>query len=367
MASVAILSSVADSFNQLKNSFMSSFEEDTVVASPSVENANIEANDSQIPLFATSTPTPANRSPSSDSQQPLFSATPPSSLELPPTQDLKVRLKKLRNVSTSSSPRYRVVGLSDQEDDDDEHVDDIRLLKRQLDDLKSELTALRLQFDINEEERKTLAKENDELRQKISLSSIDQERESPDRMGLDLPDVNCETHNREFDGVTSNGGFTTATSKAKKKKKRKHEAAASVAATSPSSATTTSAAPSTTAGLPTIDSAASDASAATAASAQQTRNIHILHDSNTKANHDELKTHYANIIKQTNKSKISEDIQFHLHPSYTLEKTLHDIKKLNLTSNDHIIITPLTNNARITNSGRHSTTRQTSNKQSEII
>ena len=51
-------------------------------------------------------------------------------------------------------------------------VNDVALLRREIDDLKSELAALRLQYEINEEEKKTLVKENDELQQKLSLASM---------------------------------------------------------------------------------------------------------------------------------------------------------------------------------------------------
>ena len=404
MASIALINSLSESFTQLRNSFLSSPNQDdptnldnTVVTRPrNTDDVTLYSTPpppssppptTQPPLFS-STPTPSSQNTTSAS---LFTATQPSSLsstELPPTQSLVVRLKRLRNIDNSpSTPHYRVVDNNENVDDvGDEHVGEVFLLRQQLEELRSELTALRLQYDIDREEKRALVKENEELRRKLSspqppsapncesvgaTSNSASNRES-------VRVTSNSTSDREIHGVTSNDGFTSAASKAKKKKKRKQEAAASAAVTSASSAATASATPSTTAGLPTISSAsaASDASAATTAPAQatanqqaniQTRNVYILHDSNTKANHNELKSHYANIIKQTNKSKISEDIKFHLHPSYTLEKTLHDIKELNLTSDDHIIITPLTNNARITNSGKHSTTRQTSNKQSEII
>ena len=54
-------------------------------------------------------------------------------------------------------------------DEDNAHVDeaptrvaDVHMLERQLDEIKSELAALHLQLEVNEEEKKAVAKENDE-------------------------------------------------------------------------------------------------------------------------------------------------------------------------------------------------------------
>ena len=170
MASVALINSLSESFTQLRNSFRSSFDDSTLVEnsanagnSSSFEPLNNEEilpastqppstppTNTQPPLFS-STPHPAINATSVS----LFSASQPSSqTKLPPTQNLVVRLKKLRDVGDSSAPHYRVV------ENDDDRVDDVAILRQQLDEVKSELMALRLQFDIDQEEKKTLIKEH---------------------------------------------------------------------------------------------------------------------------------------------------------------------------------------------------------------
>ena len=97
---------------------------------------------------------------------------------------------------------------------------------------------------------------------------------------------------------------------------------------------------------------------------QELSHIHVFRDSNTQTTPQELKTYFANIVKNDNKSN---NTQFHLHEAYTLEEALRKATTLQLYNNDHIIITSMTNNARTTKSGRHSTPFQTAQIQTKII
>ena len=336
-----------------------------------------------------------------------LSSTPILSQELPTTQDLQHRLLDLRDdgtcragakaatpklllnrgplsfanddhhhhphVAENSPPHYRII--------EDKHVDDTYFLRRQVEELKSELTALRLQFDIDREEKRALVKENENLRQQLTSSA---------------PNLPSPTSHRDSDGVTSisNGGLggvtstpapepeidgvptipvsepesgavtsssSTGKSKANKKKKKTRNTPPAAAAVTPDAATAS------------VAAAASNATArpnAQTDNGQSSYNIHIMHDSNTKTKPDELKTYFDNIIRNNNNNN-NNNAKFILHPTYTLEGTRNKIKTLlqnsNLKKEDHIIITTLTNNARTTNSGRHSSTYDTTHIQTDIV
>ena len=401
MASIALINSLSESFTHLRNSFLSSSNKDDT---PSLENTVVtrpigaDVTD-DVTLFSTppppSSPPPTTQpplfssTPTSSSQNitstSLFTATQPSSLsstELPPTQSLVVRLKRLRNVdaSSSSTPHYRVI-------DDDEHLNDVGdervdeniLLRQQLEELKSELTALRLQYDIDREEKRTLVRENEELRRKLLSSPSSPSSSSPTSPPSAIS-------NREHDDVTSiaapNQGpvnsavietvpplplpplpqpnlptpqqpFQRALSRNQKRKQRQRAKAANSGTGNFAAAAAAAAA------------AAENPSSIANNNNQATITIHVFHDSNTKATSAELLTYHNNITK--NNANNINNIQFQMHDTFTLEKTRDKIKKTTFTKNDHAIITTLTNNARYTNSGRHSTVQQTTKLQTEII
>ena len=214
MASVAFINSLSESFSQLRNSLISPSERnDTSRENTVIERSNstVIENQNASPFLFTPSPSlphvsihppspllppiqddragaraqspkvisrdrrqnmtstaPSPTSPPTTSQPPLFSSTPyhsanatsaslftttqPPSTYLPPTQELNLRLERLRDVGDHSTLNHDV-GV-----DDAQRVDDVAILRHQLEELKSEVMALRLQHDIDREEKKYVDK-----------------------------------------------------------------------------------------------------------------------------------------------------------------------------------------------------------------
>ena len=252
--------------------------------------------------------------------RPNLTSTPIPSQELPTTQELAVRLCDLRGDEVgragakAATPKLLPRGpLPFSNDDhspsdkvyDNPRVNEVTLLRREIDDLKSELAALRLQCDLNEEERKTLAKENDELQQKLSLALMPTANQGTDGV-TSIPASNQEPGIVDGDSSAAvqiaavaadptASGFSIAQSKHKKKKQKKLGNAAAAAA---------AAADTNTAVEPVTENAG------TPANGETLTRIHVFHDSNTQTTPAELKTYYANIVKNNDKTN---NTQFILH------------------------------------------------------
>ena len=229
------------------------------------------------------------------------------------------RLHALRHVEDDDS----IGRPNDQHEDDAEPAPVSRpdniLISREIEELKSENTALKLQHNENQREidRLRLQHENDQ-------------REI-DRL-------------QQFDPILQPPPPPPPTGHSSRKKKKKKENAATAATTITAAATAVAATTTTTA----------------PAAATSLPTIHLYHDSNADdkfLNKDNIQYTLDLINKKNNKQTTKYNIQ--KHATYELQQTFNKIKQTTYRKDDIVVINVLTNDARTTKRRPPKTLHQT--------
>ena len=279
---------------------------------------------------------------------------------LPSTQALAEKLADLRQVNAESATTATTT---------------ITRLLADLDDLKSEVVALRLEVVELRQENANLRAPHLPL---IPPSSSAATAAQPPPQLLPPPPPPDDDDDAAFTLVESR--------RQRQRRKQDETAAATAAAAAPSAAATTAAATTTAAAAasttpPTISSTTpvitADASSIPANNVN-IHTIHVFHDSNLTCSPDNLLKEYQNIIQKTKRNKPT-DIQFNLIPTYTLPATRNAIRSgtfidkedkiqtITFKHTDTVIIHILTNDARQTKHRNARTTTTTFSLQSNII
>ena len=272
---------------------------------------------------------------------PVLSSTPRSG---PLTQDLVDRMLDLRRV-----------------DDIDEGV--LAVYRRENEELKSEVAALRL-------EREDLEKELVRVRQLLSQQSPQQQQ----------PQSAQQQQPQQQQAQSSSDGYTPVVSKKKKKKKNKTTANVQAAEAASAAANTTRPPGCDSIQLPPILPASSQPQPPQQPQPNQQQhptlpNVYIYHDSNLKGttaaeiasliNNINNKNNNSNSNKSNNSNNPSYNII--LQETFTLPQTLIKIKHTTYKNNDKVIINTMTNDARNTNHRHRRTPNRTKQIQTDII
>ena len=317
---------------------------DPTAASPSAASPSVPPPESPLAVNSTQPILSSTPRPSEDSS--VIPPTPITTPTLPPTQYFVDRLDHLRDVKKDDrrgaqaqppvviplSSRRLESEIDEETDNDDEKIDAIAV-RRENETLKSEITALKLLLEDAKEEISRL--------QRI-----------PTQPQLSEP---------ELEPVLTR-------SKKRRMKKRARLAALIAAAAAATEAAATAAA--------ITDAATSTASQQHPLPPQQhppqqllhaqqpqqppPQTIHLFHDSNCD---DKFltKQHIQNAIDTVNKKihKTTTTYNITKHATYELQQTLNQIRRINLTKNDIVLLNIMTNDARSTRKRPPKSLRQT--------